>query len=156
MAKLSKELLGLAGEYAVASELCRHGLYAQITLGHHKQTDILVESEYKMTRIEVKSKQASTWPGVPGLYREDDFLVLVDFQKIDPGDTPDFYILDLSDWKLLMQEEKALNPSAKVDSRFRITYPDDWTGLNLKPERVFEMKDQCEKITGAVKTPADG
>jgi hypothetical protein len=27
MEKLSKELLGLAGEYAVASELCKQGFY---------------------------------------------------------------------------------------------------------------------------------
>lgn len=43
--KLSKELIGLAGEYAVASELCRLEVYAQLTLGSHKQTDILVETE---------------------------------------------------------------------------------------------------------------
>ena len=33
----------MAGEYAVASELCRRGHYAQLTLGHHKKTDLLVE-----------------------------------------------------------------------------------------------------------------
>lgn len=31
MSKLSKEALGLAGEYAVASELCRRGCYAQLS-----------------------------------------------------------------------------------------------------------------------------
>lgn len=41
--KLSKELLGLAGEYAVASELCKRGMYAQLTLGSHKHTDILIQ-----------------------------------------------------------------------------------------------------------------
>lgn len=90
MKKLSKELLGLSGEYAVASELCRSGLYAQITLGHHKRTDILVETDYKRIRIEVKSKQSSMWLGVPGLYRDDDFLVLVDFQGKDLRGSPDF------------------------------------------------------------------
>jgi hypothetical protein len=34
----SKELVGLAGEYAVASELCRRGYYSQLTLGNHKKT----------------------------------------------------------------------------------------------------------------------
>jgi hypothetical protein len=43
LVKLSKESVGLAGEYAVASELCRRGHYAQLTLGSHKKTDILVE-----------------------------------------------------------------------------------------------------------------
>jgi hypothetical protein len=30
--KLSKEFLGLTGEYAVASELCKRSMYAQLTL----------------------------------------------------------------------------------------------------------------------------
>jgi len=55
--KLSKEFLGLSGGYAVASELCRRGIYAQITLGHHKCTDVLVETDFKMLRIQVKAKQ---------------------------------------------------------------------------------------------------
>jgi hypothetical protein len=37
-----REKIGLAGEYAVAAELCRRGFYAQLTLGHHKKTDLLV------------------------------------------------------------------------------------------------------------------
>jgi hypothetical protein len=36
--KLEKETIGLAGEYAAASELCKRGFYAQLTLGHHKKT----------------------------------------------------------------------------------------------------------------------
>ena len=44
MEKISKEFLGLAGEYAVASELCKRGLYAQLTLGHHKSTNLKIAS----------------------------------------------------------------------------------------------------------------
>ena len=79
MLKLPKEVLSLAGEYAVASELCRRGLYSQLTLGNHKRTDILVETEFRMFRIQVKAKQIGEWPSVSGLYRQDDFLILVDF-----------------------------------------------------------------------------
>jgi hypothetical protein len=59
--KLNKESVGLAGEYAVASELCRRGHYAQLTLGHHKKTDLVVETESGESgaifrRVSVKSK----------------------------------------------------------------------------------------------------
>src|SRR5258708_14134637 len=93
---LSREFLGLAGEYAVASELCRHKVYAQLTLGHHKQTDILVETDNHMLRISVKAKQGKMWPSVDGLHRSDDFLILVDFARKPTTVRPDFYILNLS------------------------------------------------------------
>ena len=76
--KLSKECVGLAGEYAVASELCKLDLYAQLTLGHHKQTDILVVKKNKMLRISVKTKQGNEWPAVSGVSSADVFMVLVD------------------------------------------------------------------------------
>jgi hypothetical protein len=68
--KLSTELLNLAGEYAVASELCRRGVYSQLTLGHHKRTDILVEKDNTLARIQVKTKQTREWPGISG-YADD-------------------------------------------------------------------------------------
>jgi hypothetical protein len=37
--KISKSTLGLAADYAVASELCRRNIYAQPTFGHQKRTD---------------------------------------------------------------------------------------------------------------------
>ena len=56
---IPRETLGLAAEFAVASELCRWGLYAQLTLGNKKRTDLLVHNEETNTflRIEVKAKQ---------------------------------------------------------------------------------------------------
>jgi hypothetical protein len=33
---IAKDTLGLAGEFAAASELCRRGIYAQLTLGNRK------------------------------------------------------------------------------------------------------------------------
>jgi len=95
--KISKELLSLTGEYAVASELCKRGIYAQLTLGHHKKTDLLLELEYTMHRIEVKTKQGNEWPAVSGIYRKDDFLVLVDLKNKETKERLDFYILDIKD-----------------------------------------------------------
>src|SRR5258708_2583790 len=135
-AKLSKELLGLAGEYAVASELCRRGVYAQLTLGNHKQTDILVETKDHMLRISVKAKQGNERPSIDGLCRSDDFLVLVDLRGKSDMSRPVFYILDLDDWKQLILEEHRLRPDTTVDECNRITYLDGWKGLNIKPEKV--------------------
>jgi hypothetical protein len=39
---ISRNTLGLAAEFAVASELCRRNVYAQLTLGHQKRTDLLI------------------------------------------------------------------------------------------------------------------
>jgi len=36
----------LCKEYAVASELCKRGFYAQLTLGNHKKTDLVVEDAF--------------------------------------------------------------------------------------------------------------
>src|ERR1022692_3114124 len=102
--KLSKELLGLAGEYAVASELCRRGLYSQLTMGNHKRTDILVESTSKMLRIQVKAKQCPVWPAVKGLSRPEDFLVFVDFASKAPEEYLDFYVVNYEDWRQLVTE----------------------------------------------------
>lgn len=69
--KISKDILGLAAEFAVASELCRRNIYAQLTLGFRKRTDILVETERGMSRIQVKGKQGKEWPGCKVIYGND-------------------------------------------------------------------------------------
>lgn len=61
-----KETIGLAAEYAVAFELCRRGFYAQLTLGNHKKTDIIVEENKKLFRVSVKAKTGREWPKVSG------------------------------------------------------------------------------------------
>ena len=66
MARIEKALLGLAGEYIVASEICRRGYHAQITFGRWKNTDVLAVNltNGKTVLIEVKTKQGREWgPG---------------------------------------------------------------------------------------------
>lgn len=145
MTKIPKDLLGLAGEYAVASELCRRGVYAQLTLGHHKRADLLVESEHKFLRIQVKAKQGSEWPSISGIYTEEDFLVLVDFAFGDAS-RPDFYVLNLEDWKVLIQQAKERHPRVKVDEKQTVRYPDGWKGLNIRPTMVQQSKGCWNKI----------
>ncbi len=150
MLELSKEYLGLAGEYLVASELCRRGVYAQLTKGHHKRTDILVETEYKMLRIQVKAKQGREWPSVEGIYRDDDILMLVDYEKRHEYERPEIFILDLDDWEKLLDEEKVRFPGIEIDKKKKVTYPDGYIGLNIKPFQVDLCKDRWEKILSRI------
>jgi hypothetical protein len=150
MEKLSKELLGLAGEYGVASELCKRGFYAQLTLGHHKRTDILIETDTRMLRLQVKARQGSEWPSVSGLHRPDDLLILVNFTRKELLARPDFYVLTLTDWLRLVSREQERRPDIAVDSQNRVSYPDGWRGLNIKLDHVQDCKERWDKITAII------
>jgi len=54
---IPKELLSLAGEYRVASELCKLGIFSTITPGNRKQTDLYAinDTAGQFVRIEVKA-----------------------------------------------------------------------------------------------------
>jgi len=104
---IEKEYLGLAAEYVVASELCRRGIYAQLTLGTRKRTDLLIESDTRMLRIQVKAKQGNSWPNCRGIYGENIGLVLVDYKGKQEHEKPDFYVLTVEDWIDLVRRECA-------------------------------------------------
>src|SRR5438876_5198991 len=100
---IARDTLGLAGEFAAASELCRRGVYAQLTLGNRKRTDLLVDADAgTMLRIQVKAKQGREWPGVRGIYGESIALVLVDYERRNPSERPDFYVLFPKDWAAVL------------------------------------------------------
>jgi hypothetical protein len=149
---LPKESLGLAAEYAVASELCRRGVYAQLTLGNRKRTDLLVDVEKgKMLRIQVKAKQGREWPACKGVYGPALVLVLVDYEKKELKDRPDFYILTPTDWKRFVQVEfvksgKVKNGDVTLDDELVPKYRDGWIGIGLRPEHVLRHKDKWEKV----------
>lgn len=144
---LDRELLGLAGEFLIASELCRRGLYVQLTLGRHKRADLLLESESAMSRIQVKAKQQREWPGVQGVSRPGDFLVLVDFASKSLEEAPDLYLLDAGDWMSLVRKRAAETPGLQSDSQHRVSHPDGWQGLNLRVEDVVGREMDWERIT---------
>ena len=146
MKKLSKEYLGLAGEYAVATELARRDVYPQLTMGHHKKTDIIVETETNMAKIQVKAKQDKEWPKLSGISREKEYLVLVDFYKKDQDERPDFYVLNINNWKTFIEEEREKFPDLKVDDNLRMKYPDGWSGLNLNTDRVKNFREKWDNI----------
>ena len=108
MAIIEKEYLGLAAEYAVASQLCRNDMYAQLTLGTRKQTDLLIQTGTGvLLRIQVKAKQGKVWPNCKGIWGEDMVLVLVDFEGKQDTERPDFYVLTSGDWVTLVKTVQA-------------------------------------------------
>jgi hypothetical protein len=142
--ELSKELLGIAGEYAVASELCRRGLYAQLTLGNRKRVDLLVDGEHDLARIQVKTKQGKTWPSVkrPG---KNDFIVLVDFQRKESKDHQTFFVLNIKDYLKLVERETGSGMGG-VGASGEFEYRSGWPGLALSPSDVEVFKDRWDKI----------
>ncbi len=150
-------LLGLAAEYAVASELCRRGIYAQLTFGLPERTDLLVANATgnKMLRIQVKSKQGREWPNVKGIYGENMILVLVDFENKGENQRPDFYILTVEDWRALLfnrLRDKIESGEVVIDE----TNTPIWTkqnnvrGMGVLPEWITDHRERWNRITDRV------
>lgn len=140
--------IGLAGEYAVAFELCRRGFYAQLTLGNHKKTDILVETPTSLFRVSVKAKTGSQWPKVCGIWAEGDLLVFVDLKNKDMGELPDFYVLDVRAWKSVAKGiVKARTDGAKINNENTVYWdpwdgsPKGWVGCAINVSQIEKYKD---------------
>jgi len=79
---ITKELLSLAGEHRVVSELCKLGVFAAITPGYHKQNDIYAshDATNRTVRIEVKASQIGRFVTRIG-------------QRKKAGNPPNFWVL---------------------------------------------------------------
>ncbi len=153
---IDKQLLGLSAEYAVASELCRRGVYAQLTLGPRKRTDILLETETSMLRVQIKAKQGSTWPNCKGIYGNDIILVLVDYKGTLLIDRPSFFILNPQDWVNLIRQELAIQIQSGDVQIDRNNVPiwikqldrngNPYKGFGIKRSQVCQYQDQWDKI----------
>lgn len=155
MKKLDKSILGVAGELAVASELCRKNIYAQLTFGNQKRTDLLIFRQKKSCRIEVKSKQENDWPGCKGIKDEFSFLVFVDYKNKEYADLLDFYVLSYDDWKKIIKKEmakyKEKYPNRKVEIEegalvYGVKGGGKWRGHAVKVKDVEQYKDKWDKI----------
>lgn len=146
---LSTETIGLAGEYAVAAELCRRGVYCQLTLGNRKKTDLLVETKERLFRVSVKAKQKQSWPQVKGIWQAGDLLVFVDYKGKEITTPPDFYVLDVPAWKKVVNRIKKRkdDPRAKINAENTLFWPgpegekNSWTGCQISVADVAEFKD---------------
>jgi len=159
--KIEKQILGLAAEFAVASELCRRNVYAQLTLGMRKRTDILIETESGMLRVQVKAKQTGDWPNCKGIYDDDIILIFVDFENKKDEDRPDFYILTSQDWEDLIKKElnSHISKGEVIINKKNIpVWPKQknksgkpYAGMGVKPEQIKEHKERWDKITEMMK-----
>lgn len=145
---LSKEDVGLAGEYAVASELCKRGFYAQLTLGNHKKTDILVETDSNLFRVSVKSKTGNQWPSVKGIWAPGDLLIFVDFKGKTANERPDFYVLNVDKWQVVIKKLCKDKSGSKIDKKTNTIYwppwernDKGWHGCSMCVKDVVEYKD---------------
>lgn len=146
---MNRDNLSMAGEYATASEVCRHDFYAQITLGHLKRTDILVYNpeNQKEVKIEVKAKQERMWPHVKGISGESALLIFVDFKGKSETDRPDFYILNSKDW----QDYLDANVRGAEDLRELIdnttpVWEDKTIGQGVEVNEILAYKEKWEKL----------
>jgi len=155
--KISSNTLGLAAEFAVASELCRRDIYAQLTLGHLKRTDLLIlnEETSRMLRVEVKSKQGKDWPNCKGIYGDNAVLVFVDFAGKGEFDRPDFYILTVEDWIEYANKEIANHPKKriKLDERNVPIWLDQinrsgqpYKGMGVTADKIQQHREKWGKV----------
>ena len=159
--KINKSTLGIAGEYYVAAELGRRNVYAQLTLGNQKRTDLLIFSEQtdKVLKIEVKNKQGREWPSCKGIYKPHSFIVFVDFKDLGPAERPAFYILSTRDWRKVADQKKhyylSKNPNKKItiDSQNVMVHWSELTkagqpyrGCGVVPADIEGYKEKWENI----------
>jgi len=159
MEEISKEHLSLAGEFAVASELCRRGIYAQLTLGLRKRTDLLVETEAGMLRIQVKAKQRGWWI-CKGIFGENIMLVLVDYENKGLHERPAFYVLTPNDWKNFVKSGWVDDYVSKGKMALDNEYCPIWIskqgkasrmGAQVTPGDISQHKEQWDKIKALLK-----
>lgn len=164
MSKINKSVLGVAGEFAVAAELCRRNIYAQPTYGHQKRMDLLAFGpDGRMLRLEVKSKQGREWPNCKGISGLDVFLVFVDFEGKLPEERPDFYVLSSSDWRKTVRTEmkryKTKHPTRRaiLTDENLLRLPDEvnpqgreYVGCGVRPDRIQVHKEGWQKIADAL------
>lgn len=166
MYRIDKSTLGVAGEFAVAAELCRRNIYAQLTFGNQKRMDLLAfVSEGAMLRVEVKAKQGRVWPNCRGIHGSGIFLVFVDFADKEATTRPDFYVLSVADWREVATAEieryKAKHPDRRPpylrEEDNVLVAPDEvnaqgreYQGLGVYPDYLKAHKEAWMKIEEAL------
>lgn len=153
------EMVGIAAEFAVASELARRDVYAQPTFGHLKRTDLLATAkDGRPIKIEAKGKQGKSWPNCKGIADSRSILVLVDFCGKHETERPDYYVLTAKDWRAFVEDEILKRPHKKI-----AIDPDnvpEWTtqvkkgkpyrGMGVDSKQVSRHKEAWHKVRKAI------
>jgi hypothetical protein len=84
MAKISKYLLNLAGEYRICSELNKRGVFATVTYGNRKSVDVYAISNRKERALKVEVKTI----------QQGNFVTNITRKGLDKDPhAPDFWVL---------------------------------------------------------------
>ncbi len=160
MEKIKREMLGIASEFAVASELGRRNIYAQPTFGHQKRTDLLIfDDSGNSLRVEAKGKQGTQWPNCKGISDCNSILVLVDYTAKENMERPDFYILTLDDWLAFLQTvlQRFPNKGIEIDAdncpvwTKQVKNGKPYMGCGITVKDVAHHKEKWEKIQALLK-----
>lgn len=154
---IPKDLLCLAGEHRVASELCKRAVFATITPGNRKQTDLYAISDVtkRFFRIEVKTSQSPSRKFVMGGRQFVDSIV-----QNKNGLPPDFWVLVQINpegerfFVLTNDEIEALQKSRNDGyfEKYRAKHGKEYTGRgvdNLLFEQVKQHENRWDKIIAA-------
>lgn len=156
MERIKSEMLGVASEFAAASELGRRNIYAQPTFGHQKRTDLLIFGDSgNLLKVEAKGKQGTQWPNCKGISDRNSVLILVDYARKEDDERPDFYILTFDDWHAFLRTymERFPDKGIEIDSESCLVWtrnikkdgkPYKGCGINVKD--VAHHKEKWEKI----------
>jgi hypothetical protein len=107
--KLSKGIIGIAGEYFVAGELSMRGFMASITLRNNESIDIHASKlqDDKLILIQVKTSQYSgrTWPvskKVESQCSDNKYFIFVELQEL--GERPNYFIVPSKEVAIQVRE----------------------------------------------------
>ncbi len=152
-----KYFLSLAGEFYVAAELHRRGIYASVTYGAAKNADVLVfdQSTGQTAVVEVKTTASPNqkWlTGAHSLNKESVqphiFWVLVLLPAENTLGSPRYFVMSSEE---LVQEASARfqQYSQKYQEKHGVSYPPEKGvhGLTLSDVEALQCEDQWSKIT---------
>lgn len=154
MARIRPDLLSLAGEYRVCSELNKRGLFATVTYGNRKSVDVYViqDAPRRAIRVEVKTSQRGR------------FVTRITQKRLEhSADAPDYWVLfllrprpgdEFEERFFVLSHREICRIQKKGNSiyarRYRKTHgksPDEMAGVdNVRVEDVQKYENAWEKI----------
>lgn len=154
--RLSSELLNLAGEYRVCSELTKRRVFATVTYGNRKGVDVYAISDSRRLalRIEVKTSQLEKF--VTGISQKGlaeapdapDFWVLVQIRRTGDDEFVERFFV-LTHKEICSTQDRRNRIYATKYERRHGKQPDFSKGVDqVKLEDVFEHENKWSKIVG--------
>jgi hypothetical protein len=115
-----KHFLGLAGEYAVCTELAKNEINATLTLGNHKAVDIIATNPINNKACFIQVKASDSTRIVTGFFQKykteetphPDFWIIVHFGK---DNITDFYVLTHSEMAKVQMERNGMTEWREVN-----------------------------------------